>query len=221
MDGECQAELGGQAMRLVTNNQRSGFVGSRRSDTRSVSKQDAALLAELMERLSLDRSSGERHIPARLAFAKFGVVEREQLQRVVDIDQSRVPQFLQDAAPASEPITLPCRHRRESVGEPFLIALGEDGFKISVLEHDLVERTRFLFRPESHLLTEAKMATADHVDQEPLAQPFADPTGDVVQQRYRSPGAAGVTDEQLDGDCRQKIAEFGEAMRVPGALVQS
>ena len=61
----------------------------------------------------------------------------------------------------------------------------------------------------------SKMAAADHVDKEPLAKPFADPAGDVVQQRYRSPGAARVTDEQLDGDCRQKVAEFGEAMRVP------
>ena len=69
MDGECQAELGGQALRLVTNNQRSGFVGSRRGDARSVSEQDAALLAELIERIGLDRGSSERQIPARLAFA--------------------------------------------------------------------------------------------------------------------------------------------------------
>lgn len=111
-------------MRLVANDQRPGFIPAWRRDTRSVSKHDAALTAEVAEHLSLDRGGGKRHIPLWLTLPKLGVVELEQLERFFDIEQLCASELYQDASPATEPVALRRRNSREPVCESLLVAAG-------------------------------------------------------------------------------------------------
>jgi hypothetical protein len=181
MDRESHAKTRRQASRLATNDKRPRLVRSGRLDPTSVGKQNGSPRAELVELVSLDRGRRECDIPERRTLTEFGVVELEQLKRILDIEHPRACKLLKNAPPAAKPVPVRGRNSRAAFAETFLVANGQNILKIGVLEDDLVQGPQLRCQSESEFVGESEMAPADDVDQIPLTQPLTRPVRNLME----------------------------------------